>query len=183
MFTVSKFTACRRTWYYSAIPFAPIIYLASLAIWIAFMQLFLFIMDICSTDNRPFSFSRETWWIPSSPNDISTSISASFFWTNWKDAKGTPNWFLSRTYFLALWKQSSAAPRTPQEIPNLALLRHENGPFSPFTVGKAFYLGILTLSITISPVIEDFNDNFPFILFAWSPFIPFSNIKPLISPF
>jgi hypothetical protein len=101
----------------------------------------------------------------------------------WNAAKGTPNCFLSKTYCLALWKQNSAAPKTPQDIPNLALFKHENGPFSPFTDGNIFYLGTLTLSKLISPVIEAFKESFPLILLAVNPFIPFYKIKPLISPF
>lgn len=101
----------------------------------------------------------------------------------WNAPKGTPNCFLSKTYYLALWKQNYAAPKTPQDIPNRALFRHENGPFSPFTVGKMFCFGTLTLSKVISPVIEAFNDSFPLILLADNPFIPFYRINPLISPF
>lgn len=65
----------------------------------------------------------------------------------------------------------------------LALLRQEKGPFKPLTSGKIFLFGILTLSNTISPVVEALNDSFPLITFADNPFIPFSNMNPLISPF
>ena len=159
--TVYKFIACRRTWYSSLMPFPPIIYLASLAIWIAFMQLFLFIIEIISTANSPFSLSLETWCIPSNPREISTCMSANFFWISWKEAKGTPNCFLSSTYWRALWKQNSAAPNVPQEIPKRALFKQENGPFKPFTVGKTLDSGTCTSSITISPVIEALRESFP----------------------
>jgi|LakMenEpi03Aug12_release.lakeMendotaPanAssembly.Ray.scaffolds.fasta_scaffold279200_2 hypothetical protein len=104
--TVYKFIACLKTWYYSAIPLPPIIYLASRAICIDFIQLFLFIIDICSTANSPFSLRRDTCRTPKSPKEISTYISASFFCINWKEANGTPNCFRSKTYFLAWWKQN-----------------------------------------------------------------------------
>lgn len=97
---------------------------------------------------------------------MSVCIYANFFWISWNEAKGTPNCFLSNTYSRALWKQNYAAPKTPQEIPKRALFKQENGPFNPFTVGNMFYLGILTLSITISPVIEAFRESFPLILLA-----------------
>jgi len=61
-------------------------------------------------------------------------------------------------------------------------LRQEKGPFKPFTVGNIFYFGTLTLSKVISPVIDAFNDNFPLILLACKPFMPFYNMKPLMSP-
>lgn len=121
--------------------------------------------------------------MPNNPNEISTDISASFFWMSWKEANGTPNCFLSNTYCLALWKQNSAAPKAPHDIPNLALFKQENGPFKPLTIGKTFYLGTLTSSRTMSPVIEALRESFPFILLAWSPFIPFSKINPRISLF
>lgn len=142
--TVSKLIACRKTWYSSEIPFPPSISLASLAIWIDFMQLFLFIIEICSIDSWPFYINLDTCRIPNRPREISTYISANFFWINWNEARGTPNCFLYRTYCLARWKQNSAAPRVPQEIPNLALFKQEKGPLSPFTVGKIFALGTLT---------------------------------------
>ena len=182
MLTVYKLIACLRTWYSSEIPLPPIIYLASLAIWIDFIQLFLLIIDIISTANSPFYLSLETCKAAKVPNEISVCISANFFWINWNEANGTPNCFLSKTYWRARWKQNSAAPNTPQEIPNRALLRHENGPFKPLTVGKIFYFGTLTLSKVISPVIEAFNESLPLILLACRPFIPFSRIKPRMSP-
>lgn len=169
-------------WYSSDIPFPPSIYRASLAIWMAFMQLFLFMIETCSTANSPLSLSLETWRIPRSPNEISTCIYANFFWISWKEARGTPNCFLSRTYWRARWKQYSAAPKVPQEIPKRALLRQEKGPFKPVTVGNIWDFGTLTSSITISPVMEALRESFPFILLAWRPFIPFSRTNPRITP-
>jgi hypothetical protein len=65
-----------------------------------------------------------------------------------------------------LWKQNSAAPKTPQEIPKRALFKQSKGPFKPFTVGNIFYFGTLTLSNVISPVIEALSESLPLILFA-----------------
>ena len=87
------------------------------------------------------------------------------------------------TYYRALWKQYSAAPSVPQEIPNLALLRQEKGPFNPLTVVNICDLGTLTSSITISPVIDAFKESLPLILFPLRPFIPFSKMNPRMSPF
>lgn len=126
--------------------------------------------------------SRDTCSIPNKPREISTFICVSLACTNWKAARGTPNCFRYRTYYLARWKQNSAAPRTPQEMPNLALFRQENGPFKPFTVGNMFSFGTFTLSIVISPVIEALNESFPEIRLAESPFIPFSRTNPRIYP-
>lgn len=148
----------------------------------AFIQLFRLIIEIISTASCPFSFSLDTCNAAKVPNEISVCISASFFWINWNDANGTPNCFLSKTYWRALWKQNSAAPKTPHEIPNLALFKHENGPFNPLTVGNMFYLGTLTLSKVMSPVMEAFKESLPLILFACKPFIPFSRMNPRISP-
>ena len=52
------------------------------------------------------------------------------------------------------------------EIPNLALFKQEKGPLRPFTVGKIFSFGTLTLSKTISPVIEALSESLPLILLA-----------------
>lgn len=174
--------ACLRTWYSAVIPFPPSIYLASLAICMDFMQLFRFIMETISTARSPWSFNLEIWRIPSVPKEISVFITASLCWMSWNAAKGTPNCLRSRTYSLALWKQNSAAPRTPQEIPNRALFRQEKGPFNPLTVGNICDLGTLTLSITISPVTEAVKDNLPWITLAERPFMPFSRTNPRISP-
>lgn len=183
VFTVSRFMACLKTWYYSLIPLAPIISLASLAIWMAFIQLLRFIIEIISTASSFLSLSLETCSIPKVPREISVFIWASLCWISWKEANGTPNCLRSRTYYLALWKQNSAAPRTPQEIPNLALFRHEKGPANPLTEGNIWDLGTLTLSITISPVIEAFSESFPLMVLVERPFMPFSRTNPLMSPF
>jgi len=135
--------------------------LASRAILIALMQLFLYIRDIISGANFPWSLSLATWYAAPSPREISVCQSANFYCTNWKADKGTPNCFLSEVYSKAYWKQNSAAPKTPHEIPNLALFKQEKGPLRPFTVGNIFSTGTLTSSIIICPVIDALKDSFP----------------------
>lgn len=65
----------------------------------------------------------------------------------------------------------------------LALFKHENGPFSPLTVGNILLFGTLTSSMLMSPVMDALKDSLPLILLATSPFIPFSRMNPLMSPF
>ena len=60
--------------------------------------------------------------------NTSVTASANFFCTNCIRAKGTPNCFLFMVYSRAVSKQSSAAPKTPHEIPYLALFKHPKGP-------------------------------------------------------
>ncbi len=77
--------------------------------------------------------------------------------------------------------QNSAAPKTPKEIPNLALFKHEKGPLSPLTY-KTFSLGTLTSFKWIIPVLDIYKDIFPSISGVSIPSIKFhSKIKPLIS--
>ncbi len=140
-------------------------------------------MEIISTASSPFYIKRDTCKTPNVPNEISTFICASLYCTSWKAARGTPNCLRSRTYCLALWKQNYAAPIVPHEIPNRALFKQENGPGRPLAVGNMCDLGMRTLSITISPVIEALRDSFPWIVLADKPFMPFYKTKPLISPF
>lgn len=90
--------------------------------------------------------------------------------------------YRSMVYSRALWKQNSAAPSVPQEMPNLALFKQENGPFKPLTVGNICSSCTRTSFIAIYPVIEALRDSFPSIFGAVSPCIPFSKMKPLMSP-
>src|SRR3954469_19294765 len=75
-----------------------------------------------------------------------------------------------------------ATPSAPHAIPNLALDRQDNGPFSPLMLGNIFSLGTFTLSKTSSPVADARKLHLPCVVGVVNPFISLSTINPLISP-
>lgn len=92
---------------------------------------------------------------------------------SWLAASGRLNWLRSNVYCLAICRHASAAPRAPQAMPYLALVRQPNAPFSPSTLGKTASAGILTLSISTIPVVEARRENLPCITGVSNP-VPFS---------
>ena len=73
-------------------------------------------------------------------------------------------------YYKVWWKQNSAAPKTPQEIPKRALFKQEKGPLRPSTY-NTFSLGTITSSKCIIPVSDAYKDILPSIEGASIPFI------------
>ena len=65
------------------------------------------------------SLSRPSLRHECKPSVISVRASAIFFWINWLAARGRPNCFRSMVYCRPTERQNSAAPNTPQAMPNL----------------------------------------------------------------
>src|SRR5207248_504800 len=82
-------------------------------------------------------------------------------------------------YSRAVSKQSMAAPRTPQPIPNRAWVRQLNGAFSPFAFGSMFDAGIRQSEKARLEVTEARIDILPCRSEVVYPGVPFSTRKPL----
>jgi hypothetical protein len=81
--------------------------------------------------------------------------------------------YLCKVYSLVKWKQNSAAPKAPHDIPNLALFKQPKGPLRPLTVMNILFFGTLTLSNKIIPVSLALKENFPSILGIDIPSYPY----------
>lgn len=130
---------------------------------------------------------------------------------SWKRAIGPPNCLRSRAYCLERWKQLSAAPRTPQAIPYLALFKQLNGPLKEKIFDKYkrkelirnikfYYISKITVTFQSfyiqnvffwnNHILHHYHSSdgssqrqFSFNLGVVIPFIPLSKRNPLISPF
>mmetsp|Transcript_25484 Transcript_25484/g.64213 ORF Transcript_25484/g.64213 Transcript_25484/m.64213 type:complete len:275 (-) Transcript_25484:871-1695(-) len=160
VFTASRFSTCVIMPYSSTIPFPPSMSRHSRAMWMAFVQLFLFAMLIMFECSFPSSFILVNRATSCRPSTMSVQASASFFCTSWFAARGRLNISRSSRYRRAIATQSSAAPSAPQAMPRRAEFRHVNGPFMP-TTSRTFPAGTRALSIMIIPVGEARSENFP----------------------
>ena len=79
------------TWYSPLMPLPPWMSRASRAMARALPQLLRFIRLMASGTQAPWSMSRPRARAPSNPRAISVCMSASFFWTSWRAARGLPN--------------------------------------------------------------------------------------------
>src|SRR5690348_17467545 len=98
---------------------------------IAVRTLAIFARLTCSGVSGPASLSRPRCRASSCALVRSASIQASLPWVSWKPPIGLPNCSRVRAYSTAVSRQDLADPSTPQAIPNLASVRHDNGPLSP----------------------------------------------------
>merc|ERR1711871_231807 len=67
-------------------------------------------------------------------------------------------------------------------MPKRAEFKHENADCKPEAFGSILSLGMRQSSITILPVGDARNENFPGILGVLSPSAPLSTIKPRTTP-
>ena len=74
------------------------------------------------------------------------------------------------------------APTAPKTIPNRASLRHESGPLRVDAPGSMLSAGTRTSSSTSSDVTDARSESFLWISGAVNPGVPFSTMKPRISP-
>uniref|UniRef100_A0A6B0V2E0 Putative secreted protein n=1 Tax=Ixodes ricinus TaxID=34613 RepID=A0A6B0V2E0_IXORI len=172
----------RMTWYSSLMPLPPSMSLAARAMSKDLPHELRFNSDTISGHTFPSSMRRPTRRQPWRPREISVSMSANFFWISWFLASGDLNWIRSSVYCRAVSRQNSAAPRAPQEMPYLALVRHWNVDLSPRDFGSRASSGTTTSSMRIMPVVEARRENLPSILGASSPLVPFSSTKARIWP-
>ena len=148
----------------------------------AFSQELRFRSEISGTASLPSSLRRQACRQPWSASDSSVCMMASFFWISWLAASGRPNCLRSSVYCSAACQHVSPAPSAPHAIPKRAELRQLKGPFRPRALGNLFSAGTKTSSITISPVTDARSASLPSILGALSPFMPFSKMKPPMTP-
>ena len=155
----------------------------------ALPQLLRLIMLIISGAALPRSFSLPTCRLACRPRATSVWASTSFFCTSWKDASGQLNWWRSNAYSRARLIQSSRAPITPQEIPNLenkslarsgihlyaylAEFKQEKADPRPFDFGRSASWETWTESMNIEPVRETRRASLFLIAGADSPLTPY----------